>query len=84
MAKKESTPEGMSLPVIGMLLLGSLGAVVVSAQCEVIKVWPLPVSIAPYFGGEVGVWWGLIIGAGVGLYVGFISDESHYDDTVYK
>ncbi|MBX9724158.1 MAG: hypothetical protein K2X81_22310 [Candidatus Obscuribacterales bacterium] len=79
MAKKESKPEGMSLPIIGMLLLGVLGAVITAAQCEVIKYWPLPVSIAPYFGGEVGFWWGLVVGAVVGLFVGFISDEKHYD-----
>ncbi|MBX9687999.1 MAG: hypothetical protein K2X27_14935 [Candidatus Obscuribacterales bacterium] len=80
MAKKESNPEGMSLPMIGMLLMGGLGAVVVAAQCEVIKVWPLPVSVAPYFGGEVGFWWGLVVGAGVGALVGFIADEKHYNN----
>ena len=84
MSKKDTTPQEMSLPVIGMLILGSLGAITVAAQTAVITVWPLPVSIAPYFGPEVGVWWGLIVGSLVGLFVGFISDERHYDDTVYK
>ena len=80
MAKKESNPEGMSLPIIGMLLISVLAAVVVAAQCEVIKYWPLPVSIAPYFGGDVGFWWGLIVGAPVGLLIGFIADENNYPD----
>ena len=84
MVKKEKNPEGMSLPIIGMLLIGVLAAVVTAAQCEVIKYWPLPISVAPYFGGDVGFWWGLIAGAGVGLFVGFIADEKHYDDVKSK
>ncbi len=79
MAKKDDNkPTEMSMPIIGMLLMAVLGAVVVAAQCEVIKVWPLPVSVAPYFGGDVGMWWGLIAGAVVGLMVGFVIDEKHY------
>lgn len=69
----------MSLPMVNMLLMAVLGAVVVAAQCEVIKVWPLPISVAPYFGGEQGFWWGLLAGGTVGLFVGFITDEKHYD-----
>ncbi len=80
MDKKDSKSEGLSLPIIGMLLFSVLGAVLVAAQVEVIKVWPLPVSVAPYFGGDVGFWWGLIAGAPVGLFVGFIADEKHYED----
>ena len=83
MGKKESNSE-MSLPVIGMLLLGILGALIVAGQCEIINHWPQPVSIAPYFGGEVGFWWGLIIGSAVGLLIGFITDEKHYDDKTYS
>lgn len=83
MGKSESNSE-MSLPIIGMLIMAPLGAVVVGAQMEVVNFWPLPVSIAPYFGAEVGVWWGLVVGALVGLFVGYIADERHYDDTVYK
>lgn len=80
MAEKDTSNKEMSLPILNMLLMGVLGAVMVAAQCEVIKVWPLPVSITPYFGGEVGFWWGLIVGGGVGLFVGFITDEKHYEN----
>lgn len=80
MGKKETNGEGMSLPIIGMLLMGILGALMVAAQVEIIKYWPLPVSIAPYFGGDVGFWWGLIVGAPVGLLIGFIADEKNYPD----
>lgn len=69
----------MSLPMIGMIVMGLGGAVSVGLSVEVIKVWPQPPSIAPYFGWNVGMWWGLIVGSLVGLYVGFIADESHYD-----
>ena len=79
MAKKsDSLPEEISLPVVGMLLMGFSGAVIVAAQCEVVKFWPLPASVAPYFGADVGMWWGLIVGGAVGLVVGFIADEKHY------
>jgi hypothetical protein len=80
MAKKEdSKPGTISLPIIGMLLMGVFGALVVAAQCEVIKFWPLPASVAPCFGGDVGLWWGLIVGGMVGLFVGFVVDEKHYN-----
>lgn len=79
MAKKDSKPQEMSLPVIGMLLMSVAAALIVAGQCEVIKYWPLPVSVAPYFGGDVGFWWGLLAGGAVGLFVGFISDEKHYE-----
>lgn len=79
MANKETT-SGMSSPVIGMLVMGVAGAIIVALQCAVIPYWPQPASVAPYFGWETGLWWGLIVGALVGLYVGFIVDEKHYDN----
>jgi hypothetical protein len=77
--KKDSGSKEVSLPVVGMLLLGVLAAVVVAAQCEVIKFWPQPASVAPYFGPDLGVWWGLIAGGFVGLCVGFVVDDKNYD-----
>lgn len=80
MAKKESSPEGMSMPIIGMLVIGLLSAVVVAAQVELIKYWPQPATTAAVFGGDVGFWWGLLVGAPVGLLIGFIADEKNYPD----
>lgn len=80
MANKATSTEGMSLPIIGMLVMGIGGAVVVSLQCEVIKYWPQPPSVAPYFGWDVGLIWGLVAGACFGPLIGFIADEKNYPD----
>lgn len=80
MANKENTSTGMSSPVIGMLVLGVASAIIVALQVAVVPYWPQPASVEPYFGWETGLWWGLIVGGLVGLYVGFIVDEKHYDD----
>jgi ABC-type xylose transport system permease subunit len=77
MANKESTE--MSSPVMGMCVMGLTGAVVVALQVAVVPYWPQPASVEPVFGWETGLWWGLIAGALVGLYIGFIIDEKHYD-----
>lgn len=69
---------GMSLPVIGMLLVGIASAVIVAVSTEVINFWPLPPSVAPYFGWEQGLWWGLIPGGVTGLFIGWMVDERHY------
>lgn len=79
MANKETT-SGMSSPVIGMFVMGIAGAIIVALQVAVIPYWPQPASVAPVFGWDTGLWWGLIVGGLVGLYVGFIVDEKHYDD----
>ncbi len=47
---------------------------------EVIKHWPLPVSVAPYFGWKMGALWGLVVGAVSGLVLGFCTDDSHFDE----
>jgi hypothetical protein len=80
MAKKDDNQNQMSMPILGMLLMGVLGALIVAAQTEVVKYWPMPCSIAPYFGPEVGFWWGLIVGGVAGLVVGFLVDEKHFNN----
>lgn len=74
--------EGMSLTMLGMVLMALAGAVVVGLGCKVINFWPLPASVIPYFGGKIGACWGLVVGAATGLFVGFIADESNYPDQV--
>lgn len=69
----------MSLPVIGMCVMGIAGAIIVALQVAVVPYWPQPASVAPVFGWETGFWWGLIAGALVGLYLGFVLDEKNYD-----
>lgn len=77
-------PEQMSMPILGMLVLGIAGAVTVAAQVEVINYWPQPVAVAPYFHWETGLLWGLIAGGAFGLIVGFIADEKHYPDMTHS
>lgn len=72
--------EGLSLPIAGMLLVGIGSAVVVAGQTEVINFWPQPASVAPYFGWTQGLWWGLIPGGLIGLFLGWMVDERHYPD----
>lgn len=80
MTKKNSNSEGISLPHLGMVLMALSGAIVVGVGCKIINYWPLPASVLPYFGGKVGACWGLIVGAVVGLFVGYIADEANYPD----
>ncbi len=83
MAKKSSKDE-VSLPVLGMVVVGVSGAIVTAASCEVIKYWPLPVSVTPYFGWQEGLSWGLIVGALVGLVIGYLMDEEHFNEQSYE
>jgi len=75
--------NNVNMPIVGMLILGILGAVIVSASCAVISHWPLPVSVVPYFGGAQGFWWGAVVGAITGLIIGYLVDEKHFTDTTY-
>lgn len=75
-----SKNNGTSLPIAAMFVIGIISALVVAGSFEVIKVWPLPASIAPVFGWKGGLAWGLIVGAVSGLVIGFITDEKHFDD----
>ncbi|HEY9788324.1 MAG TPA: hypothetical protein V6D17_23245 [Candidatus Obscuribacterales bacterium] len=74
--KKEST--GINLPLAGMVFAGVLSALIVGASFDIIKYWPQPQSVEPYFGFETGIWWGLIAGGVVGLVIGYLTDDSHF------
>lgn len=78
MAKNKNGETSPSLPLAGMLIMGILGAVVVGASFDVIKFWPQPQSVEPYFGFGTGAWWGLIVGAVAGLVIGWLTDDNHF------
>jgi hypothetical protein len=83
MATKEKTrsDEGMGLPSAAMVAIALISALVTGGSFEVIKYWPLPVSVVPYFGFQGGVLWGLVVGAVSGLVLGFCTDDSHFADS---
>jgi hypothetical protein len=80
MTSIEQKTEGLSLPIVGMLILGILGAITVAACFVVIRSWPLPESVAPYFGGRIGFVWGGIVGAVTGLIIGYLVDDQHFQE----
>jgi hypothetical protein len=79
MASQKGKTPGSSFPVAAMIWIALIGAVVSALSFEIIKVWPLPVSVAPYFGWKLGSLWGLVVGAVSGLVLGFVTDETHFD-----
>ncbi len=83
MTSKKDTTSQLSMPVIGMLLMGASGAVVTALSFKLMHYWPLPVSVSPYFGGKAGLVWGLVVGAISGLAIGFLIDERHFSDNKY-
>jgi hypothetical protein len=81
MAKKEKANSGMGLPSAAMVVIGLAGALVSGLSFVIIRYWPLPVSVAPYFGFRQGAMWGLVVGAAFGLVLGFLTDDSHFPDS---
>ena len=79
MAKK-SDKNCCSLPVAAMFFMAVVSALIVGASFEVIKYWPVPVSVVPYFGFKGGAMWGLVAGGLAGLILGFLTDDSHFED----
>ncbi len=57
--------------------MGICGAIIVSACFVVIRYWPVPVSVAPYFGGRMGLVWGAVVGSLVGLCIGYLVDDKN-------
>lgn len=81
MAKKEKVNNGIGLPSAAMVVIGIAGAIVSGLSFKIIQYWPLPLSVAPYFGLKVGAAWGLVVGAAFGLCLGFLTDDSHFQDS---
>jgi hypothetical protein len=80
MASENLPKTGSSFPVAAMVVIALIAAVVSGASFEVIKHWPLPVSVAPVFGFKMGALWGLVVGAVSGLVLGFCTDDAHFSD----
>lgn len=79
MAKEKTQAEnGFTLPIWAMVFMSLLAAALVGASFEVIKFYPLPVSVEPYLNFSGGAVWGLIAGAISGFVLGFLTDDSHF------
>jgi hypothetical protein len=72
----------LSMPILGMCSMSLATGFVVALSMMVIRVWPQPVSVAPYFGGRVGLIWGLVVGALFGLILGYLVDDAHFHEDV--
>jgi hypothetical protein len=83
MAEQKQDQAGYSMPIIGMCLLGIISMVIVGLCFIVIRSWPLPASVAPYFGGKVGLVWGLVVGGFSGLILGYLVDDKHFPEIKY-
>jgi hypothetical protein len=87
MAKTVQKAEGMSIPILGMLVMAIAGGLLVGASFVVITAWPQPISIAPYFEDSLfltGFTWGFVFGGAIGWTIGFMTDESHFSDVSYE
>jgi uncharacterized membrane protein len=80
MGASKATKSGSSFPVAAMIVIALVAAVVSGASFWIIKYWPLPASVAPYFGFKIGAIWGLVVGAVSGLVLGFCTDDNNFDN----
>jgi len=80
MGASKATKSGSSFPVAAMIVIALVAALVSGTSFWIIKYWPLPASVAPYFGFKMGALWGLIVGAVSGLVLGFCTDDSNFDN----
>ncbi len=77
--KKVEKNDGPNLPLNACFIMAIAAAVIVGASFEVIKFYPLPVSVDPYFDGITGGWWGLVVGAVTGLVLGYLTDDKYFE-----
>jgi hypothetical protein len=79
--------EGMSVPILGMLVMAIAGGLLVGSSFVAITAWPQPISVAPFFEDNLfgtGFAWGFIVGAFFGWLIGFLTDEKHFSDVSYE
>lgn len=80
MSKKDNNAGGLGLPTTAMVVIGLVSGVIVGLSMIVIKYYPLPASVVPYFGFRMGFAWGAIVGGVSGLILGFLTDDKHFAD----
>lgn len=78
MAKNTTVTPSIHKATVAMVIFAVLGALVSGGSFEIIKIWPQPVSVAPYFGWQVGSVWGLVVGGVVGFILGYLTDDQHF------
>lgn len=76
--KKVEPKSGPNLPLSAAAIMAVLSAVIVGFSFEVIKYYPLPASVDPYFDGWTGAAWGAIVGAVTGLVLGYLTDDKYF------
>jgi len=79
MATDKARKSGSSFPLAAMIVIALVSALVAGGSFWIIKYWPLPASVAPYFGFKTGALWGLVVGAVSGLVLGFCTDDTNFD-----
>ncbi len=79
MAKNVATrSHSLSFPAIASVTFAVLGAIVVGASFEIIKYWPQPQSVEPYFDAMTGAVWGFVAGGVFGFILGYLTDDDHF------
>lgn len=76
----KNTNDGISLPIVGAILMAVVSALVVGYSFIVIKYWPQPASVAPGLSFVEGAWWGAIAGGITGFILGFLTDDKHFSE----
>jgi hypothetical protein len=77
-SKTTANGSSMSFPTATMIFCSIVSAFISGGSFWLIKYWPLPQSVEPYFGFDVGCIWGAVIGAVFGFILGFLTDERHF------
>ncbi len=76
--KKVEKKSGANLPLSASAIMAAAGALIVGFSFEVIKYYPLPASVAPYFDGWTGAAWGAVVGAISGLVLGYLTNDDYF------
>jgi hypothetical protein len=78
MSNQSSNSGGPNLPIAACIAMALATGLVSGASFEIIKVWPLPVSVVPALDFSQGFLWGVVVGGISGLIIGFVTDDNNY------